>query len=642
VSHPRRSDPHSVEKCELRRSRMGAGEGITFGPVNGNFCRWMTWPAVVVVLLSWTAGARAQDTSGVPPNPQTTGTPAASKNSSDPSVSQPAKTTEPKPELSSKDTGTTFKLRVNLVQVKVVVRDKNGELVRDLKKEDFQVYDQGKVQAITTFGVETPETRKKRMEEEAKTQKGFEEAAGGEKAALPKRFVALVFDDIHLNMEDATFARASTKKLIESMAPTDRIGIYGTSQELKIEFTNDKAALEQALFQIVPRPKMGKINSVTNCPDVNHYMADQYINKNDTTVLGVVTQEVWLCMFQQDPRQLQAAQTMAQSALQQALIAGDTDNEFTYRALEDIIRRMAVMPGERVMVMASPGFLLSTQSLDEMGIIDRANRASIVINTVDARGLYTPDILGDIAEPQTDTAQTAGYKMMYRTGEQTENAYVLMDFANGTGGTFFHNSNDLEGGLGRAAGTPDVSYVLGFSPQNQKMDGKFHTIKVAITEKRKYNIQARRGYYAPKKVDDPVEEANIEMQEAVFSQDEIQDLPLELQTQYFKSGDSGAHLSIVSRIDVKGMHFRKAEGRNYDNLVVATVIFDENGNYVTGGEKMLEMRLFDKTFDRLSQTGLVTKSSFELKPGKYMVRQVVRDSEGAQMAAKNGSVVIPY
>ena len=621
---------------------MGAGEGITFGPVNGNFCRWMTWPAVLAVLLSWTAGARAQDTSGVAPSPQTTGTPAASKNSSDPSASQPTKTTEPKPELSSKDTGTTFKLRVNLVQVTVVVRDKNGELVRDLKKEDFQVYDQGKLQAITTFGVETPETRKKRMEEEAKTQKGFEEAAGGEKAALPKRFVALVFDDIHLKMEDATFARASTKKLIESMAPTDRIGIYGTSQELKIEFTNDKAALEQALFQIVPRPKMGKINSVTNCPDVNHYMADQYINKNDTTVLGVVTQEVWLCMFQQDPRQLQAAQTMAQSALQQELIAGDTDNEFTYRALEDIIRRMAVMPGERVMVMASPGFLLSTQSLDEMGIIDRANRASIVINTVDARGLYTPDILGDIAEPQTDTPQTAGYKMMYRTGEQTENAYVLMDFANGTGGTFFHNSNDLEGGLGRAAGTPEVSYVLGFSPQNQKMDGKFHTIKVAITEKRKYNIQARRGYYAPKKVNDPVEEANIEMQEAVFSQDEIQDLPLELQTQYFKTGDSGAHLSIVSRIDVKGMHFRKAEGRNYDNLVVATVIFDENGNYVTGGEKMLEMRLFDKTFDRLSQTGLVTKSSFELKPGKYMVRQVVRDSEGAQMAAKNGSVVIPY
>ena len=73
-----------------------------------------------------------------------------------------------------KDTDTTFKLRVNLVQVKVVVRDAKGELVRDLKREDFQLYDQGKLQAITTFGVETPETAERRMEAAAKTQQDAE------------------------------------------------------------------------------------------------------------------------------------------------------------------------------------------------------------------------------------------------------------------------------------------------------------------------------------------------------------------------------------------------------------------------------------------------------------------------------------
>jgi hypothetical protein len=332
---------------------------------------------------------------------------------------------------------------------------------------------------------------------------------------------------------------------------------------------------------------------------------------------------------------------VAQSSLQQELVAGDSDNDFTYRALEDIIRRLGSMPGERVMVLASPGFLLSTQYLEETGIVDRANRVNIVINTVDARGLYTPDLGGDISKPQTDTYLTAGSKNIYRIQEQSENDYVLGDIAYGTGGTFFHNSNDLEGGLGRAGAAPDVSYVLGFSPPNQKMDGKYHVLKVVITEKRKYNIQSRKGYYAPKKVNDPQEQAKVEMQEAVFSQDEIQDLPLDLQTQYFKTSIDGAHLSVVSRIDLKGMHFRKAEGRNFDNLTVATVIFDENGNYVTGGEKILEMRLLDKTYDRLSHAGLVMKSSFELKPGKYMVRQVIRDSEGAQMAAKNGAVVIP-
>ncbi|MGB7730288.1 MAG: VWA domain-containing protein [Candidatus Acidiferrum sp.] len=613
----------------------------------------MRWLALLAFALMGMVIARAQETSGTPASGQPSGTAPTSQNPASTQAAQPAalstasldtqqpKTAEPKAELSSKDTSTTFKLRVNLVQVKVIVRDSKGELVRDLKREDFQVYDQGKLQAISTFDVETVETRRKRMEEAAKTQQGAEEQTEGE-VALPERFVALVFDDIHLQMQDAMFARNSAKKLIENMTPSDRIGIFGTSEQLKLEYTSDKAALIKTLDQVLPRPKMGKINSVTNCPDVTHYMADQAINKSDPTVLPVVASETLQCMFQGNPQMMQQAQTIAQSALQEALVAGDEDNEYTYRALEDVIRRLGGMPGERVMVLASPGFLLSMQFLDEMGIIDRANHASIVINTVDARGLYTPDILDDISQINTDTPQTASMKTQFRTQEQFDDAFVLGDFANGTGGTFFQNSNDLATGLSRAGAAPEVSYVLGFSPQNQKMDGKYHTIKVTLTDKRKYNIQARRGYYAPRKVNDPNEQAKAEIQEAVFSQDEIQELPLDFQTQYFKTGDAGAHLSVVSRIDVKGIHFRKADGRNFDDLTVATVIFDENGNFVTGGEKILEMRLLDKTFDRLAHTGLVMKSSFELKPGKYMVRQVVRDSEGAQMAAKNGAVVIPY
>jgi hypothetical protein len=313
-----------------------------------------------------------------------------------------------------------------------------------------------------------------------------------------------------------------------------------------------------------------------------------------------------------------------------------------YRHLEDAIRRLGGMPGERIMVFVSPGFLLTTQHLDEIGIIDRANRAGIVINTIDARGLYTPEIGGDISKPRSDTVMTAGYKNTYRSAEQFESQFALDDFAAGTGGTFFHNSNDLKGGLLRAGAAPEVSYVLGFSPQNQKMDGTYHVLKVKLTGKQKYSIQARKGYYAPRKLDDPKEQAKTEIQEAVFSQDEMMDVPFDLQTQYFKTEEPGAHLSVVSHIDVKGLHFRKAEGRNWDDLTVATVIFDEDGNYVTGGEKILEMRLLDKTYERLSHTGLTMKSSFEVKPGKYVVRQVIRDSEGAQMAAKNGSVVIPY
>jgi VWFA-related protein len=606
-------------------------------------CHPMRWLAVLVMLLTGMAGARAQETGSAAPGAQGGSVPSAPKTTGSSSATPSAKTaTNPKEEVSSKDTGTTFKVRVNLVQVRVVVRDNKGKLVEGLKAQDFLVYDQGKLQAITTFGVETAESRRVRAEAAAKTQQDAAEETSGGKLELPERFVALVFDDIHLSLEDAVLVRTKTKGLIEAMTPTDRMGIFSTSQELKREFTSDKNALEQTLLGLTPRPKMGKINNLTNCPDVTHYMADQALNKNNPQVLPVVTEEVLQCQFQGDERQITAATSIAQSSLQLALTAGDTDNDFTYRALEDVMRRLAGMPGERVLVLASPGFLVSSEFLDEMGIIDRANRANIVINTVDARGLYALDLSGDISMRRTDTFRTAGYKTLYRTAEQSENAYVLGDFASGTGGTFFHNSNDLEGGLKLAGAAPGVSYMLGFSPLSQKMDGKYHSIKVAMANKEKYDLQARRGYYAPKKAEDPQEQAKQEIAEAVYSQDEIYDLLLDLQTQYFKTEQTAAHLSVVSRIELKNMHFRKAEGRNVDNLTVATVIFDENGNYVTGGEKLLEMKLLDSTYARLSRTGMTMKSSFDVKPGKYLVRQVVRDSEGAQMAARNGAVVIPF
>jgi hypothetical protein len=117
---------------------------------------------------------------------------------------------------------------------------------------------------------------------------------------------------------------------------------------------------------------------------------------------------------------------------------------------------------------------------------------------------------------------------------------------------------------------------------------------------------------------------------------------VDLQTQFFKPAQTQARLAVVTHVDVKGIHFRKADGRNRDELTIATAIFDENGNFVTGGEKIVEMRLLETTLDRLSRSGFNVKSSFDVKPGTYLVRLVVREGEGAQMAARNGAVSIPY
>jgi VWFA-related protein len=548
---------------------------------------------------------------------------------------------EPKTTDVASQVAPPIKVRVNLVQVKVVVRDGKGEAVKNLQQEDFQIYDNGKLQMISTFGMETPETLRKREEAAAKTER-VESSPGIEREGIPQRYVVVVFDDVHLQTTDILPVRAGSEKLIDSLRPGDRIGIFSTSGQMTEQFTSDKEALKKKLKSLAPRPIMGKINATSTCPEVTYYMADQYVNQHNTEILNVATAEVLECNFRNDPKRSMAAKSQAESMLRQQLVAGNADNEASYRRMEEVLRQISRKPGERVVILVSPGFLLASLYSDEMGVIERANRAGVVINTLDSRGLFNPGIAADdISKPVTDTMKGRIYKANYRMAAQIDADSVLRDFAESTGGTFFHNSNDLAGGMQQLGAAPEVSYLLGYSPQDQKMDGKYHLIKVALPGKKKYEVQARHGYYAPRKVNDPEERANQEIQEAVYSQGEIDELRLEIHTEYVKTDAANPHLSVTSRVGAQGLRFRKEGGRSFDKLMVTTVIFDENGEYVTGEQKLVNLDLPDETYEKVSRYGLQIKSNFALKPGTYTVRQVVRESEGAQMAAKNGAVVIP-
>jgi hypothetical protein len=191
------------------------------------------------------------------------------------------------------------------------------------------------------------------------------------------------------------------------------------------------------------------------------------------------------------------------------------------------------------------------------------------------------------------------------------------------------------------ASRPEYLYFLGFSPQNLKLDGSFHKLKVSLKEPHKLALQARHGYYAPRHVADADETAKQEIEDAVFSREELHDLPVELHTQFFKAGDVDAKLTVLARVNVKQLRFRKAEGRSHNELTVVSALFDRNGNYVTGVTKTLTMRLKDDTLENKLHAGITLKASFDVKPGSYLVRLVVRDKEGQMMSAANGAVEIP-
>ena len=554
-------------------------------------------------------------------------------------------------ELTSEERDPSFKVQVerNLVLVRAVVRDSHGQPVGNLQKEDFRLFDNGKPQVVSNFSVEVPSSKPQDFGK--KQEEGLEsEIPGEEKLAstTPERFLAIFFDDIHITFEDLARTRLAADHHLETaLQPGDRVGIFTSSGEHTLDFTDDRGKLHEALMKIRPRSIVPRRDNA--CPDIFDYQAYLIVHEHDPYAIDIATEEAYHCYYEGRGMTEQAALDQARSTAESeafgALSSYQTETEYGLRSLEAVIRRLAVMPGQRTIVLASPGFLIKTQEQRVDGLVERALRANVIINSLDAKGLFAQIPFGDASQNPVVTPQRSdltGKKMQLQIRRWDVAADVLRYLASDTGGTFFHNNNDLQAGFQKVGALPEVYYILGFSPQNLKLDGRFHNLKVGLNIKTRYSVQARNGYYAPAKPVDPAAQAKEEIEQAIFSRDEMHELPIEMHTQFFKVTDLNVRLSVLTHLDLRFVQFRKESGRNLNNLVFIAALFDRDGKYVTAKEKRLEFRLLDASLEKLTRSGVMSKLSFDIHPGTYMVRQVVRDSEGAQLSAINRTVEIPY
>ena len=533
-------------------------------------------------------------------------------------------------ETVTKEEPATFKTRVNLVLVPVVVRDKEGRTIGTLKQEDFQLLDKGRPQLITRFTVEKtmPAPPKKGKPSPDSNEKEIE---------LPERFLAYVFDDIHLAFADLARSRdAAWKHISETLRPVDRAAVYSTSGQTILEFTDDKDKLHETLMRLFPRPIGGR--NASDCPQMSYYMADMIQNHNDPIALQGAIAETMACAHL-DATMANVADSMVRTAASREISVGDQETRLSLGLLRDIVRRMGSVPGQRTILLVSPGFITPQLEQEKTDVTDRAIRANVTISTLDARGLWVDPTFD--ASRTYASATASRVLAQYERDQASANADVLAELAVGTGGSFFQNNNDLEEGFRKLTAAPEYLYLLGFSPQNLKLDGSFHALKVTLRTPPGLTATARRGYYAPRHLSDPAETAKEELREALFSREELKELPIELHTQFFKPSNETARVTVMTHIDIKELRFRKNEGRNYNNLTIVAAVFDRNGNYVTGNQKLLEMRLKDETIEQRARTGFTLRSTFDVKPGAYLIRLVVRDSEGQQMSAQNGAVDIP-
>jgi VWFA-related protein len=543
------------------------------------------------------------------------------------------------PEVSTHEELQTFQVKVNLVEVRVVVRDAQGKPVGSLKQGDFLLFDDNKLQTISRFAEERTDSVSAAASVGTSAQNPELGPAGTARTdTVPELRVAFLFDDANSTANDLVGARKAAEQRVEALKPGESIAIFTISGQGNQDFTSDHNKLLAALSRLKPRPIGGP--GLMDCPPIDYFISAQIDRYHDERALNMVMQEVNACQFDGKATSAQALEGLTRSKVAQVMQAGETQLQLTLQSINDIVRRVSALPGRRTIVFLSPGMYVVEEQAALTDYLNRAIRAGVVINTLDIRGLYTESANGvDISLRASGTGVYPAAMSTYSAASAAAQSDAMMQIAYATGGNFFHNRNDLTAGLEKLTAVPEYSYLLGFTPQNLKNDGKFHPLRVKLKQGDGLTVQARNGYLAPRKID-AREEAKQEIADEVFAQNEIQELPLQIQTQYYLGGDDKAHINVLVRVDVRHMAFKKSEGRNLNDLTVVTALFDRNANFISAKSNTVQMHIKDETLATKLNSGITLRSNFDVSPGSYVVRVVARDGQG-KLSAQNGVIEIP-
>jgi VWFA-related protein len=522
------------------------------------------------------------------------------------------------------------------VEVGVVVRAGDGHPVSGLNKSDFEVRDNGKRHEITIFSVQSVAPA---APAEAAPAVSSMSGRGPAPAPMPApapakpRFVAVVFDDVSMPLGDLYHAKVAAKRFLKSgMTATDRLAVLTVSSGLVLPFTADKAALSQAIDKVVLREKRQVWDG---CPAFTPYEAYATANHLDLTVVNHKARELVMnCNRSICPDSDSARIDITPPCPAAVAVVAGMGESFwrqvrmqsrnTVLTLRDFVDFMARMNGTRVILLASSGFLAGTLEADQDQVVDRALRAGVVINSLDAKGLYVED------------APEGGlYSQMLGTRPQEATNEPLAYLADGTGGLFFHNNNDLDLGFRKLGMQPETSYLLGYVPDPP--DGKYHQLKVGLTEKRHETVQARKGYMAVAAPEEkPAPERRIDRE--VLGGDQLSDVPVTVAARPDKLESGQPVARLIFQWDAAKMRFQLEDGARLQKFRMVAALLDGSGNFVTGKEGVVEFAFSESSFARVLSGGLSLSMNLEAPAGTYRLRTVVVEDGEAHVSANTQAV----
>ena len=559
------------------------------------------------------------------------------------------------------------RITTNLVQVDAVVTDKSGRPVTDLRPEEFEILEDGKPQKITNFSYISTETAPARQPVAGAAtpvdKNGPPVPPTRLRPGQVRRTIALVVDDLGLSFESTYYVRQALKKFVDrQMQQGDLVAIIRTGGGIGAlqQFTSDKRQLYAAIERVRWNPS-GRGGISAFAPIEANPVTRSSVNGDDRS------------------------DTTGRSA-------GDELNNFredlftvgTLGALNFIVRGLRELPGRKSILLISDGFPLLRLETGALGLspgaaagirggapprtgrttpgalerserviealhrlTDLANRASVVIYTMDARGLQT---LGLTAADNTAglTPDQLEAELSDRRSSFYESQSGLIYLAQQTGGFAIRNNNDLAGGIHRVIEDQKGYYLIGYRPDESTFDStgrrRFHRVAVKV-KRLGLRVRSRTGFYGI--TDEEAHPAprtpGEELMSALTSPFASGSVHLRLTSFFGNDPKEGSYVRSLLSIDPHDLTFKKdADGRQRASFDVLAITFGDNGRVVDQVGRTYTLSAPPEAYQRALRDGFVYYLKVPIKKaGAYQLRTALRDTASARVGSASQFIEVP-
>ncbi|HKV42962.1 MAG TPA: VWA domain-containing protein, partial [Blastocatellia bacterium] len=548
------------------------------------------------------------------------------------------------------------KLKATEVLVDAVVVDRKNRLVPGLTSQDFEVYEDGVPQDVTSFRVVRGEAEEPGAGTPAipagTTAAGPAPNTGpnpprGEKAETPSgelpHVIIVLLDYSTTQIQHAKQVRDGAVRYVEKrLGPDDLMAVFvlGAGLHVVSDFTNDKAKLIEAL----QRTEATGTAMASSRAELTAGINERYAPGNDPDSVSPASTA--------NGSANAAAQVAAHFAAMHIAMRSGLDRIQGLGVLS-AIRAIAMgvrgIEGRKTLIMFSAGFIAGPEVEDELhSVVSIANRSQLAIYCIESQGLETRDMQMSLAGPQDDLTRLAarntandnalggadnnknarggetGFDLASQIGNEKRDA-PLAGLANSTGGSLTRNTNDLAAALDRIDEEMRSYYLLSYRPKQEAMDGGFRKISVVV-KKPGLTVRSRSGYYAMPQGYDILNPREFQLVRQAAKISPSTATPLFLRVGWFEEQAGRYRVPIAAEMPYSAVRFEKSKGKYSARLEVLGIVRDRDGDLVQRFGSPLEMNLTGAQFDSVKAGTISLTNEVQLPGGAvYSVEMLVQD-----------------